>query len=231
MKYIFYVILLFIIVICLFYSPKKENYFDGIDKKPNIIDDKTLEIEESTKTNNSITVRWKSPGNPVSPPKPNEDTSIKGYIIMLKKTALGLEKAVYMKFYIDSEAQNCNNCEYTLTGLSLESDTNYTIQVMPFNNFGSGPIASRTFQSVPSPSSSPSPPTSSPTQSQPNTLDEYVNNMVLRADGLYDWDNTPFKYPDTYNYDVKQSLNVLNDQLKKDLQSYRINVHLGATQR
>ncbi len=213
--------------VCLFYSPKKENYFNAVDKKPNIVTD--LVIEESTKTNNLVTVRWVSPGNPISPPNPNEDTSIKGYIIMLKKTSSGPEKGVYMRFYADSAAQNCNNCEYTLTNLSLESDTSYTIQVMPFNRFGSGPIASKTFQSVPTPSSSPSPsPSSSPTPLPPSTMDEYINNMVLRADGLYDWDNTPFKYPDTYNYDVKQSLNVLNDQLKKDLQEYRINVHLGA---
>ena len=101
MKYIFYVILLFIIVVCLFYSPNKENYFNATDKKPNPIDNRTLQIEESTRTNNSITIRWKSPGNPVASPDPLVDTSIKGYIIMLKKTSSGAENASYMKFYIE----------------------------------------------------------------------------------------------------------------------------------
>ncbi len=66
--------MLFIIVVCLFYSPHKENYYNAIDKKPNAIDNSTLQIEESTRTNNSLTIRWLSPGNPVSPPNPGEDT-------------------------------------------------------------------------------------------------------------------------------------------------------------
>jgi hypothetical protein len=57
-------------------------------------------------------------------------------------------------------------------------------------------------------------------------LDNELQNMVARANGVYEIDSDQLKYPDVFLSDIKQSINTMNDMVKKDLQEYRINVHL-----
>ena len=59
-------------------------------------------------------------------------------------------------------------------------------------------------------------------------LDNELNNMIVRANGVYEVDSDKLSYPDTYLKDVKESVNTLNNMVKKDLQEYRMNIHITA---
>ena len=149
------------------------------------------------------------------------------------------KKGFFLNFKID---QTCENCEYIINNISLIPDVYYTIGVIAVNNNGGGKSIETDFRTapLPSPSPSPSPSSSSSSSSSPspssspvptstsNPLDLYVDNMISRADGVYAWNKDVLKYPDTYQDDIKQSLKTLNDQVKTDLQEYRINIHLSA---
>jgi hypothetical protein len=57
-------------------------------------------------------------------------------------------------------------------------------------------------------------------------LDNELQNMVARANGIYEINSDQLQYPDVFLSDIKQSINTMNDMVKKDLQEYRVNVHL-----
>ena len=59
-------------------------------------------------------------------------------------------------------------------------------------------------------------------------LDSELQNMIIRADGIYEVNKTELAYPDAYLNDVKQSISTMNDTIKKDLQEYRLNIHLAS---
>ena len=61
-------------------------------------------------------------------------------------------------------------------------------------------------------------------------LDNELKNMTSRANGIYEVNSTSLNYPDTYIDDIKQSVKTLNDTVKKDLQEYRLNLHLASVQ-
>jgi hypothetical protein len=236
MKYLTYIILLVLLGICLFSTKEKFYEIPHSSQLPGI--PSNLKIEESTRTNNTIKITW---GAPTSP----DDDILKGYLIMLKKATDTIGNGMYINFKLDGTSCT-NKCRYILNNLNLVPNTNYIIGVMGFNNRGTGPVASANFLSIPlPPTPSPSATNSNSTTSNPNptssssstsstsstssNIDRYVNNMISRAEGVYEWENNDWKYPDTYEYDVKQSLKVLNDKVKQDLQEYRIAVHLGTT--
>ena len=60
-------------------------------------------------------------------------------------------------------------------------------------------------------------------------LDNELNNMIIRANGVYEVDSDKLSYPDTYLSDIKESINTVNNMVKKDLQEYRMNVHITTT--
>jgi hypothetical protein len=59
-------------------------------------------------------------------------------------------------------------------------------------------------------------------------LDNELNNMIVRANGIYEVDSDKLSYPDTYLADVRESINTVNNMVKKDLQEYRMNIHIAA---
>jgi dGTP triphosphohydrolase len=59
-------------------------------------------------------------------------------------------------------------------------------------------------------------------------LDNELQNMIIRADGVYETNKTELAYPDKYLDDIKQSISTINDSVKKDLQEYRLNIHLAS---
>jgi hypothetical protein len=231
-----YILILIIISICLLISTK-EKY--GGAPLPELLPaaPSNLRIDESTRTNNLIKIKWGSPQSPQNDP-------IKGYLIMLKKVSDTLGNGMYINFKLNG--LSCiNKCNYILNNLNLAPNTNYILGIMAFNNQGTGPTTSINFISKPLPvtpsvenntvassSTLTTPPSSTQnitTKPTYNKVDQYLNNMISRAEGVYEWENNDWKYPDTYQYDFKQSLKTLNDQVKKDLQEYRINVHIGAS--
>ena len=50
--------------------------------------------------------------------------------------------------------------------------------------------------------------------------------MIIRADGVYEVNKDTLSYPNISIDDVKQSIYTINDAVKKDLQEYRLNIHL-----
>jgi hypothetical protein len=59
-------------------------------------------------------------------------------------------------------------------------------------------------------------------------LDNELKNMTVRANGVYELNASTLEYPNTYLDDVKQSIKTINDSVKRDLQEYRLNVHVSA---
>ncbi len=213
-----YFIIFVILGICLFISNKSqassETFLNNLPSVPTSIDVEQL-------SDSSLKIKWTRPEDNQEP--------IKGYIIMLKNVN-DIKKGVFLNFKID---ETCiNNCEYIIDNISLIPNMDYKIGVIAVNKNGGGPAIETTFKTAPlptsTPTSSPSPSPSSSTTTTPtptiNSLDPYIDNMILRADGVYDWKGD---YPDTYENDIKLSLKTLNDEVKKDLQEYRVNVHIG----
>jgi hypothetical protein len=210
------IILIIIIVICLYVSEKYDNPpSTSVPGTPG-------NLKVSNIQNNSITLAWDLPTTPVN-------DKIKGYMLMLRKLS-DKEEAFYLKVY---ENSTCISCKYVFNNIELDSNTDYVVGVMGFNNSGTGAPAFKTFHS--SETSLTTNPSLTPTSSNrlfentsTNGMDIDLNNLISRADGIYEIGDS-LKYPDTYENDIKQSLKTLNDQVKKDLQEYRINVHLAAT--
>jgi hypothetical protein len=205
------IILIIIIVICLYVSEKYEN-----PSLNSLVPGMPSNLNVSNIQTNSITLSWGLPNTPLQ-------DRIKGYILMIRKLN-DTTDAFYVKMY---ENSTCINCNYVFNNIDLDSDTDYVVGVMGFNRAGTGSPVYKTFHSLTTSNSSTPTPTIKSINSS-NVLDRNLNNLISRADGIYDYDNS-LKYPDTYENDIKQSLKTLNDQVKRDLQEYRINVHLAAT--
>ena len=59
-------------------------------------------------------------------------------------------------------------------------------------------------------------------------LDSQLQAMTSKANGIYEINKNDLTYPDTYLTDIKKSIKTLNDQVTKDLQEYRLNVHFSS---
>ena len=208
-----YLILFIILVICLSVNnyTKKEKFGDvDLPGKPEIRRVEHIEPD-------SVKISWDKPTTPVGFP-------ITGYMIMLKKSD-NTSKGIYLNF--KSDQVDCINCEYTITNIPLIAKTYYTIGVLAINSNGSGLPARAEFQTkniatiIPTPSSTPS------ASSRLSTLDPYLDNMISRADGIYSFNKGVLEYPDTFEKDAKNSLSTLNEEVIKELQEGRINIHIG----
>ena len=213
-----YFIIFVILGICLFISNKSqyssETFLNNLPSAPASIDVQQL-------SSSSLKINWSRTVEDLIDP-------IKGYIIMLKNSN-DIKKGVFLNFKVD---ETCiDNCEYIIDNISLIPDMDYKIGVMAVNKNGGSPVIEKNFKTNPlptsTPTSSPSPSSSSSSTTPTptiNSLDPYIDNMILRADGVYDWKGD---YPDTYENDIKLSLDTMNKELIKDLQEYRVNVHIG----
>jgi hypothetical protein len=220
MKVLSYLILFIILVICLSMNNyvKKEKFGDvDLPGKPEITLVEHIEPD-------SVKIIWKKPTTPVGFP-------ITGYMIMLKKSD-NSSKGVYLNFKTDNV--DCVNCEYTITNIPLISKTYYTIGVLAINSNGSGLPGKSEFQTkntttiMPTPSSPPSSSSSSVSSlSASSSLDPYLDNMISRADGIYSFNKGVLEYPDTFEKDAKDSVSTLNEEVIKELQEGRINIHIG----
>ena len=218
MKAVSYLILFVILAICLLMSnnlkTKKEQFGDA--ELPGMPTDLVAEHIEP----DSVKLKWKS-SSQVSP--------ITGYMIMLKKSD-NQSKGIYLNF--KSDAVDCINCEYTITNIPLIAKSYYTVGVLAINNNGAGLPARVEFQTktnaaIAQPTTSIS---SSPNSAASSTaLDPYLNNMIARADGIYSFNSGVLEYPDTFEEDAKNSLATLNDEVIKELQEGRINIHIGSS--
>ena len=238
MKIIFYLLIVVIIIYCLIinlYRNKKES-FSETPEKPVINRDRT----KYDPTTNTLSLEWT---------KPESLEAITGYMIMIKK-ASDTGVGVFMKFYNEAD---CETCQYNITDLELEGETIYNVAVMAINKYGtSEPSEPKSFVTPLMPTlpatSTPTPPIETPAPSGAPTLqtilgedgiqnslrnrqiylDQELQNMTSRANGVYEVNSNHLEYPNNYIDEIRQSVKTLNDTVKKDLQEYRLNVHLAA---
>ncbi len=230
MKVSFYLLIFIVIIACLAmsykYNQKISEKFSDVPSIPII---KNIKYE-----NDSFLINWD---------KPASTEPIINYFIFIKKLNKNNE-GVYLHIVTDP---TCTSCSYTINNLNLAPDTDYSVSIMAINKIGASPpstLFNIKTSPLPTSTSSPSPTptlTSTPTptltledsikmmQNEKKTyLDSELQNMIIRADGIYEVDKTKLAYPDTYLNDVKESINTINDAVKKDLQEYRLNIHLAA---
>jgi predicted nucleic acid-binding Zn-ribbon protein len=228
MKVSFYLLIFIVIIACLAMSYK---YKQQISEK--FADVPAIPIVTNvTYENKSIIIKWN---------KPDSTEPIINYFIFINKVNSNNE-SLYMNILSDS---TCTNCSYTINNLNLLDDTDYYVSVMAVNKNGAG-IPSLPFNFKTPLPTTPSPTTPSPTytsvptptltledsikmmQNEKKTyLDSELQNMIVRADGIYEVNKKELSYPDTYLNDVKKSINTINDLVKKDLQEYRLNIHMA----
>ena len=195
--------------------------------------------------NDLITMNWNRPTS-VDP--------IINYLIFINKSNSNND-GIYMHLVSDP---TCESCSYVINNLNLIPNTQYYVSIIAINaNGASPPSLKNNFMTSPAPSPSPFPSpstspslsdsspnsTSSPLPTIPMTLEESIKmlqnqrkvyldnelqNMIIRADGVYETNKTELAYPDKYLDDIKQSISTINDSVKKDLQEYRLNIHLAS---
>jgi hypothetical protein len=241
MKISFYVLIFIVIIACLALSYKYKYNQQIISEKFADVPS-TPVITNAIYENNSILINWN---------KPTSIDPIIKYFILIQKSDNNSE-GVYLHIVTDP---TCTSCSYTINNLNLIANSDYYISIMAINlNGASIPSAPFNFNtlsttptetSIPSSTYTPEPSstyTSVPTptltledsirmmQNERKTyLDSELQNMIIRADGIYEVDKTELAYPDTYLNDVKQSINTINDLVKKDLQEYRLNIHVASS--
>jgi len=237
MKVIFYLLIVVIIAYCLILNLyKTETFFSEEPESPTSIS----VVYNSQK--NELKLSWT---------KPISLESITGYIIMIKNILqTPQEPGLIMKFYNNAD---CETCDYVIKDLDLDAGSTYQVAIMAMNKYGtSAPgLGNRPFVTPIIPTTPPTPtPTLMETPSPTGAstletimeedrirdgatnrqvyLDQELANMTSRANGIYEVNSSALAYPDNYLDDVKQSIKTLNDSVKKDLQEYRLNVHLAA---
>ena len=234
MRILAFSILILILLVCLFYNlyesfadptptPRAFTYGKPLNVKVEIIDIKTLNIM----WDKPLALRTAEP--------------ITGYVIMIARRG-DMENGVYLRFSNDTD---CFECTYRIENINLEYNTLYELSVMAVSGKGGSGIPSDRieFKTPEDPNlelNSNTQPTNQPVnmltgeelisqaESEKRTyLDKELNNMVARAEGIYEIDKTQLEYPDNYIDDVKQSISTINDHVMKDLQEYRLNLHLA----
>ena len=239
MRVFFYLIIIGIIIIVSLYSlfsyrnNSNRNSNSNLSKQEKFgdIPDKPV-ITSLYFSNGTLNLNWN---------KPTSATNITGYVIMIRKNNV-VDNGLFMNFSSDTD---CENCSYKINNLNLDNNTNYGVSVMGVNTIGSGiPSAILNFQTPnitlpPPPQSIMNNPTQTtmPTifqedkiklaeEQRKNYLNDELQNMISRADGIYEINQDKLSYPDISIDDVKQSIYTINDAVKNDLQEYRLNIHL-----
>ena len=234
MKGIFYKIIFGILLMILLYSlfSYNKNIINNKIQEKFIIPNKPV-ITSVDFVDGLLSIGWN---------KPDGLSDITGYIIMVKKNN-NMDDSLFMNF---SSEIDCEKCTYKIKNLKLDENIEYVVSVMAINKEGTSLPSDITKQSI---FKTPLP-TSSPTQSvlhteqttmptifaedkiklaaskKKNYLDDELQNMIIRADGVYEVNKDTLSYPDISIDDVKQSIHTINDTVKKDLQEYRLNIHL-----
>ena len=224
MKYIISItIIILVLLLCLFYEKKTNEKFESpgmpVINKVTQIDMKKLVIE------------WTKPS------VPNPDDPINRYLILIKKNN-ARNAGIFMNFSTDGD---CEKCKYTIENIDLEPSTKYMASIIAINlSGGSEPSNKFIFKTFDTVDDTEAPNNTTSTQ-QPSELvrlgesgapsyqDMDLANMVSRANGIYELNTTQMAYPQTFVKDVKDSIDSLNEQVKTDLQEYRLNIHLSGT--
>ncbi len=239
MKVIFYLLIVIIIAYCLILNLyRTETFFSEEPESPTSIN----VVYNSQK--NELRLSWS---------KPLSLEAITGYIIMIKNILqTPQEPGLIMRFYNNAD---CETCDYVIKDLDLDAGSTYQVAIMAMNKYGTSVpgLGNRPFVTPIIPTI---PPTPTPTKTLIETpsptgastlqtimeedrirdgatnkqvyLDQELANMTSRANGIYEVNSSSLAYPDNYLDDVKQSIKTLNDSVKRDLQEYRLNVHLAA---
>ena len=247
MKIIFYLLIVAIIVFCLtvsLYRTKKENFLivNSVPEKPD-----TVSVNYDN-NKNSLLLSWK---------RPISLEPITSYLLMIKKL-INDNNNIFMNFVSDSDCETCSytfqnlklepSTIYTTAVIAINkygaSDPStfyqFTTPPSPTSAPTSAPTPTSTSSSSTSSSSSTPTPTSTINQVMGEDLiqsslrdrqiylDNELKNMTVRANGVYELNASTLEYPNTYLDDVKQSIKTINDSVKRDLQEYRLNVHVSA---
>lgn len=222
-----YVILIGIMAICLYYHYKKRNLENFMIIKPG----PPAELKVTVESLDTILLTWVNTYDPSTDP-------IVGHIIMLT-TLDNITDGSFLSF---SNKTKCEPiCQYRLSNLNLKPDVEYKISVMAKNSSGSSePSIPLIFKAIPEPTPIPTnqniiSETPNPTpvflediQTQPSSkqiLDKSLEDMVARAEGVFELNNDKLQYADV-ELSIKDQLNALNQNLLDDLVSNRINIHL-----
>ena len=224
MKYLSIALIVIILVLCLFFEKKpiSEKFANGRPDTPTI--NRVVQLGPK-----KLVIEWSKPTAPATDP-------INQYMILIKKHN-SRSDGMYMNFYNNND---CEKCKYTIENINLEPATKYIASVIAINYAGSGePSIKYMFKTNEAPEET------NPTQGTQGTLspnsesvrlgesdapsyqDQDLSNMISRANGIYELNTQKMEYPNTFVKDVKDSINTLNEQVKGDLQEYRMNIHLG----
>jgi hypothetical protein len=214
-----------ILVLCLFFEKKpiSEKFANGRPDTPTI--NRVVQLGPK-----KLVIEWSKPTAPPTDP-------INQYMILIKKHN-SRNDGMYMSFYNNSD---CEKCKYTIENINLEPSTKYIASVIAINYAGSGePSIKYMFKTDDAPDDGTSQtitPSATPSTNSelirlgesgaPTYQDKDLANMISRANGIYELNTAKMEYPNTFITDVKDSINTLNDQVKGDLQEYRMNIHLS----
>jgi len=245
MRVFFYLIIVGIIIVSLYtlfsYRNRSDNNSNNNSNNKFKVSEKFLIMGSPDKpvitslsfSNGTLNLSWN---------KPDSSTNITGYIVMIKKNN-AIDDGLFMNFSSDTD---CENCTYTINNLNLDNNSNYGVSVMAVNTIGSGtPSAILNFQTpeITLPPQPTQPIINVPVQTimptifgedkiksgeeqRKNYLNDELQNMISRADGIYEINQDNLTYPNISIDDVKQSIHTINDAVKNDLQEYRLNIHL-----
>lgn len=225
MKYIISIlVIILILALCLFFEKKtsKEKFLNGVPEMPVI--NKVIQTEPT-----KLVVEWTKPA------VPNSDDPINRYLILIKKSN-SRDGAIFLNFYNNGD---CEKCKYTIQNITLIPSSKYIASVIAINTTGgsepSNPYIFTTMDKTEDGSNAQNIPITTPPSEliklgesmAPSYQDMDLANMISRANGIYESNTTDSTYPKTFIKDVKDSIDSLNEQVKADLQEYRLNIHLS----
>ncbi len=224
MKFIISItIIILILLLCLFFEkkPVSEKFVDGVPGMPVI--NKVFQTDKK-----KLVMEWTKPS------VPNPEDPINRYLILIKKNN-SRNGGIFMNFSLDTD---CEKCKYTIENIDLEPSSKYMASVIAINlSGGSEPSNKFIFKTLDPVDDEAEKPTTLTTPSPeivrlgesmaPTYQDMDLINMISRANGIYELNTTQMTYPKTFVKDVKDSIDSLNEQVKSDLQEYRVNIHLS----
>lgn len=188
----------------------------------------------------SLVISWQNGSDPISDP-------IKGHIVMITTTS-NPKDGSYLHFSMNTKCDP--RCSYKISNLNLKYETDYNIGVIAINNAGPSNVSTYlTFKSMPQITPTPmitETPTEIPNQTPTptlfgediiknrnnnnnnnNTINNEMEEMIKRAEEVYSFKKDVLNYPDNFIDDIKPSIKTLNDSVLKELQEYRVGIHMN----